>query len=565
MPWRVSIAGTELERGNVLADGERRLLEMIATGVPLPRVLDALCELVERLAPGCWCSVLLVERSGARLEHGAAPSLPEPFARALHGRPLHAGGGPCGLAASANEHVVTDIATDLRWAASGWSELALAHGIATCWSTPIVAPSGTVIGTFALYWQRPVSPTDRHRDVVERLTHLAAVAIERARSEAALRQHEAFLAEAQRISSTGSFLWRVTTSEIVWSEQTYRIYGLDPAGPVDFALVGTRIHPDEAAWFHQLLERASSTGDDLEFEHRLLMPDRSIRHLHVVAHASRDPNGQLEYLGAVQDVTERHRAENALNQLRAELAHVTRVATLGTLTASIAHEVNQPLSGIMTNASTSLRMLADDPPDLEGARETARRTIRDTNRAADMIARLRSLFTRATRPSEAVDLNDATRDVIAILAGELQRLGASVQLELAARLPWIAADRVQLQQVVLNLVLNAAEAMGSVHDRPRVITVRSAVADDGVRLSVEDSGPGFAPDAEARLFEPFYTTKGEGMGVGLSISRSIVESHGGRLWAVRNDGPGVTFTFSVPLVLPERGRKDDPPTSEVLR
>lgn len=558
--------GTERERGDVLAEGERRLLEMVATGVPLADVLDALCRLVERLEPGCWCSVLLVERGGARLEHGAAPSLPESFARALHGRPLDAGGGPCGMAAASNEDVVaTDIATDPRWTASGWSELARAHGIVACWSTPIVASEGTVVGAFALYWPRAVCPNAEHRAVVERVTFLAAVAIERARSEAALRQHEAFLTEAQRISSTGSFLWRVTAGEIVWSEQTYRIYGLDPAIPVDFGLVGTRIHPDEAAWFQQLLERASTTGDDLEFEHRLLMPDRSIRHLHVVARASRNPRGELEYIGAVRDVTERHRAENALNQLRAELAHVARVATLGTLTASIAHEVNQPLAGIVTNASTSLRMLADDPPDIEGASETSRRTIRDANRAAEMIARLRSLFTRATTPSDTVDLNDATREVIAILDGELRRLGASVRLELAEGLPSIVADRVQLQQVVLNLVLNAAEAMSAVHDRPRVLLVRTAVGENGddVRLSVQDCGPGFDPQAEARLFEPFYSTKEKGMGVGLSISRSIIESHGGSLRASRNDGPGVTFAFTVPRVPLEHGRKDDPPTRSV--
>jgi C4-dicarboxylate-specific signal transduction histidine kinase len=544
-----------------LLEGERRLLEMVATGAPVSDVLDGLCVLVERVEAGCCCTVLLVDRSGTRFQHGAAPSLPDSFARVLHGRFIDVDNGPCGMAASLNQQVLAvDIASDSRWQNSGWNALAMAHGLASCWSTPIVVSGGTVVGTFALYWRTPASPTAAHRLVVERTTHLAAVAIEGARREAALRQHQAFLAEAQRISATGSFLWRVAAGEIVWTEQTYRIYELDPSRPVDFALVSTRIHPDEATWFNELIARASQTGEDLEFEHRLLMTDQSVKHLHVVAHATREQGGLLEYIGAVQDVTDRHRASDALNQLRAELASLARVATLGTLTAAIAHEVNQPLAGIVTNAGTSLRMLADDPPDVEGARETARRAIRDANRAADVIARLRSLFTNSPRQAEHVDLNDATKDVISILAGELQRSGASVRLELHPALPRVVADRVQLQQVVLNLVVNAAEAMSRLTDRPRVVTLRTArgPADD-VHLSVADAGPGFLPEDVQRLFEPFYTTKAEGMGVGLSISRSIVESHGGRLWASLNEGFGATFAFAVPISPPTGGHLDDPP------
>ena len=219
---------------------------------------------------------------------------------------------------------------------------------------------------------------------------------DRKHAEGELRQSEAFLAEAQRLSSTGSFAWRVAKGEIIWSEQTYRIYEIDPGLPVTFDLVGTRIHPEEASWFQELLRRASSEGRDLEFEHRLQMPDQSVRYLHVVAHATRDPDGQLEYIGAVQDVTERRRSEDALSKVRSELAHMARVTTLGALTASIAHEVNQPLSGIITNASTSLLMLADDPPDIAGALETAQRTIRDANRASEVITRLRALFKKTS-------------------------------------------------------------------------------------------------------------------------------------------------------------------------
>ncbi len=226
---------------------------------------------------------------------------------------------------------------------------------------------------------------------------------------------------------------------------------------------------------------------------------------------------------------------------------MARVTTLGALTASIAHEVNQPLSGVITNASTGLRMLEDDPPDVAGARETTRRVIRDANRASDVIAELRALFGKETAGTESVDLNEATRDVIALSRSELQRGGAAVRLELADDIPPVAGDRVQLQQVVLNLLLNAVEAMSGVADRPRQLVVSTERdADERVRLSVRDVGVGLDPGSVDRLFEAFYTTKSGGMGIGLSVSRSIIEGHHGRLWAVPNDGPGATFAFAIP-------------------
>jgi len=226
---------------------------------------------------------------------------------------------------------------------------------------------------------------------------------------------------------------------------------------------------------------------------------------------------------------------------------VARVTTLGALTASIAHEVNQPLSGIITNASTCLRMLAADPPNIDGARETARRTIRDGNRASDVITRLRALFSKKNATTESVDLNEATREVIALSLRELQRRRVILLPELAADIPPVIGDRVQLQQVILNLLLNASDAMSDVDDRPRHLVIRTARDDgDRVRLTVQDAGVGFEPQSVERLFEAFYTTKSGGMGMGLSVSRSIIESHHGRLWAAPNDGPGATFAFSIP-------------------
>jgi signal transduction histidine kinase len=218
-----------------------------------------------------------------------------------------------------------------------------------------------------------------------------------------------------------------------------------------------------------------------------------------------------------------------------------------TLTASIAHEVSQPLSGIVTNASTCLRMLAADPPDVDGARETARRTIRDGNRASDVIARVRALFTNKESATESVDLTEATREVIALSLTELQQNRASLQSELAHDLPAVTGDRVQLQQVILNLLRNACEAMVDVHDRPRQLLIKTEREDgDRVRVSVRDAGVGVDPQNMDKLLDAFYTTKTDGMGIGLSVSRSIIESHHGRLWAEPNDGPGATFSFSIP-------------------
>lgn len=239
--------------------------------------------------------------------------------------------------------------------------------------------------------------------------------------------------------------------------------------------------------------------------------------------------------------------EDLLGRLRSELPHLARLTTLGAMTDSVAHEVNQPLAGIITNASTCLRMLAHDPPDVQGAREATKRVIRDGNRAADVIARFRALFGKDAPATEAVDLNESTRDVLALSSHELQRCRVIVRTELADDLPLVVGDRIQLQQVVLALILNGSEAMCTVEDRPRHLLLRTERDADRVRLTVLDKGVGFdARDAE-QLFDAFCTTKAGRIGIGLTVSRAIIEAHHGRLWAQPNDGPGAVFSFSLPL------------------
>jgi PAS domain S-box-containing protein len=390
--------------------------------------------------------------------------------------------------------------------------------------------------------------------VALRTTELAAAnevlskeVAERRRAEDALKRSEAFLADGQRLGRLGCFSWHMETDEFTWSEELRRIFGFERDVPVTLDLISTRVHPEDIRVLNDMVEKARGGVRDFEYEYRLLMPDCSVKYLHLIAQGIRDNNGRLEYLGAVQDVTQRQISEEALAKARSELAHVARVASLAMLTASIAHEVNQPLSGIVTNAGTCLRMLTLDPPNVDGARETARRTIRDGNRASDVITRLRALFSKKDTIAERVDLNDATREVIALSLSELQRNRVILRCELAEDLPLVTGDRVQLQQVILNLLRNGSDAMNTVHDRPRELLIRTE-RDEGDRalLSVKDAGIGFDPQSMDKLFQAFHTTKNDGMGIGLSVSRSIIEQHDGRLWATLNDGSGATFSFSIP-------------------
>jgi PAS domain S-box-containing protein len=371
---------------------------------------------------------------------------------------------------------------------------------------------------------------------------------ERKLVEDKLRRSEAFLAEGQHLAKMGSFSWRVAKGEIAWSEQLYRIFEFEPGTPVTLALIGSRVHPEDVPIMHEMIEMAERRASDFEFEHRIVMPDQSVKYIHMIAHGFRGEDGQFEYVGAAQDVTESEIAEQALNSARSDLAYVSRVTTLNALTASIAHEINQPLSGIITNAETCLWLLSTDVPDVAAARETAQHIIRDGNRASDVIKRLRSLYSRKESLPEPMDLNEATREVISLLLSDLQRNQVIVRQDLADDLPLITGDRIQLQQVILNLVRNASDAMSTIDDRPRELFIKTERGEDNrVRLSVRDDGIGFQPQAAAKLFEAFYTTKGDGMGIGLHVSRSIIEAHHGRLWATANDGPGATFSFAIPL------------------
>ena len=529
--------------------GENRLLQMVASGFPLSDVLASLCLFVEDAAPECICGTYLIDWTVPAFRKGAAPSLVADFLDAVEGLPVRAELCPCGVAALYKRQVIAeDLASDPVWRDTPYRDLLLTHGLQSVWSTPILSLSGSVLATFAIYHRQAAAPSAQVQELIAQVTHIASIAIERAQDEASLKRSEAFLAQGQHLSSTGSFAWRVATGEVTFSEQLSRIFEFDRGDRVTLAQVASRLHPEDLPLFMGQVEVARLTGQNIDNELRLRMPDNSVKYVRTIAHASRDENEHVEYIGAVQDVTARRISEQALERARSELAHVARVTTIGALTASIAHEVNQPLSGIITNASTCLRMLAADPPDIEGARETARRTIRDGNRAAEVITRLRALFTKKDFTMEPVDVNEAIREVIALSASELQRNRVVLHQDFADDLPVLFADRVQLQQVILNLLLNAAEAMNGIDDRQRRLVISTKRDEsDHVSVAVRDVGVGLERHTVDRMFDAFYTTKKGGMGIGLSVSRSIVERHQGRLWAEPNDGPGTTFSLSIPL------------------
>jgi PAS domain S-box-containing protein len=381
---------------------------------------------------------------------------------------------------------------------------------------------------------------------------LQAESRERKQAEEGLRQSEAYLAEAQRLSHTGSWAWTPATGDMrYWSEECYRVLGFDPQGGLPrFETFFQRIHPDDQPRAREKIERARREKTVVELDYRIVHPGGEVRDIHGVGRPVLSASGDLaEFVGTVIDVTERKRAEEErerLRQAQADLAHVNRVSAMGELTASLAHEVNQPIAAAVTNANTCLRWLTRDQPDLEEARAAAMRIVKDGTRAADIIGRIRLLFKKGTPQRELVDVNEIIREMIVLLRGETTRHNISVRTELATDLPEVMGDRVQLQQVMMNLIMNSIDAMKEV-DGTRGLGIKSQRAEDGhLLVSVSDTGVGLPPQEGSQIFNAFFTTKPDGTGMGLSISRSIVESHSGRLWAAGNIPRGASFHFTLP-------------------
>jgi len=374
---------------------------------------------------------------------------------------------------------------------------------------------------------------------------------ERHRAEDALQQSKSYLVEAQRLSHTGSWAGAPGAGEIrYWSEECYRVLGFDPDGGqprVETFL--QRVHPDDRARTMEELERAGREKTEFDFSYRIVHPGGEIRDIHTVGHPVFSSSGELvEYVGTVIDVTERKLAEEErerLRQVQADLAHLSRVTTMVELTASLAHEIKQPISAALTNARTCLRWLGRDSPDLPEASEAASRIVKDATRAADIISRITLLFKKGALQREPVDVNEVIREMIVLLRSEANRYFISIRIELAEDLPTVMADRVQLQQVFMNLMLNGIDAMKEASGESE-LTIKSEAGDGQVLISVSDTGVGLSTEQVDQIFKAFFTTKDNGTGMGLPISRSIIESHGGRLWATGVPGQGATFQFTLP-------------------
>ena len=373
-----------------------------------------------------------------------------------------------------------------------------------------------------------------------------------------LQNREAYLAEAQRLSHTGSFGWNLSNGEIYWSEETFRIFECDLTTKPTIEEILQRTHPEDRAAVRQLLERVSLGRIAFDFEHRLLTRVGDVKYLRVVGHPSANEPDSFEFVGAVTDITERKQTEREherLRQLEAELAHVNRVSMLGELSASLSHELAQPITATTNHAKASLRWLQRDPPDLTQVREGTEKIIEAGTFASEIINRLRSLY-KAGSPleRELVDVNSAVQEMLAMLRNEADRHSVSMHTSAATGLPFVWADRVQIQQVLLNLMLNALDAMKETGGE---LTISSEFGSDSqVLISVTDTGMGLPVQNADHIFKAFFTTKPQGSGMGLAISRSIVESHGGRLWAAANSKRGTSFCFTLPTAVAVREVKE---------
>lgn len=370
---------------------------------------------------------------------------------------------------------------------------------------------------------------------------------EKKRGEEALRRSESYLEQAQRLAHIGSWVWQVAGRNALYiSDEWYRIYGFDPkAGMPGWEQRLQRVHPEDRARFQAHIERAIAEKSDYDLEFRIVPPHTPVRFIHSVGQPVMSPSGELlHFVGVSMDVTESRQAEGERERLRQELAHLNRVSTMGELTASLAHEIKQPIGAAVTNAEACLRFLDRDRPDVPEAREAALEMARDGRRAADIIDRVRSLYRRGPSHQEMVDVNQVIGEMVVLLRNEANRQSVAMRTDLAEGLPKVMADRVQLQQVLMNLMLNGIEAM---RDTAGELSIKSQLAEDGqLLISVTDTGVGLPAGRVDQIFNPFFTTKSQGTGLGLAITRSIVESHGGRLWATANSGRGTTFQLTLP-------------------
>ena len=545
----MALTDIEDHKREALRVGEKRLLEMIATGGALEDILIALSLMIEEQRSGTLASVLLLNPDGVHLDFVAGPSLPDEWRQQMAKLPIGPCAGSCGTAAFRGSPViVSDIKTDPLWEVPEHRASALKHGLRASWSNPVLSSKGKVLGTFCMYYREPRSPSSQDLELIGSATHFVRIAIERDRAEEALRRNEQRLRDV--IDTIPIITWSMLPNGA--NDFTSR-YWLEYTGVSTEDSLGdgwrTAFHPADIAEHVEKWAASLATGKPFENEARVQRVDGEYRWFLHRGVPLRDVNGTiLKWYGTAIDIEDRKRAEEErlrLRQLEGDLAHLNRVSMMGELAASLAHDIKQPLTGAVMSADACVRWLRRDPPDMTEAYEAASRIVSNVTRAAEIIDRVQALFKRGAPERELVDVNDIAREMIALLRHTANRNSISIRTELDAGLPTTAADRVQLQQVLMNLMLNGIEAM---KDAGGELILTSNRTEEGhILISVSDSGIGLPAHEAERIYEAFFTTKPQGTGMGLSISRRIIESHGGRLWASNNTGRGTIFQFSLPV------------------
>jgi len=530
---------TERRREDAFRAAQHQVLEMIATGRPLTAVLDTLVRLVENHSDGMLCSVLRLDDDGTTMRHGAAPSLPVDYIRAIDGQSIGPRAGSCGTAMYLGQRViVTDILTDVLWA--DYRDVACRFNLRACWSMPIFSPNRSVLGSFAMYYSEPREPRHDELRLIETAADIARIAIEQRRAYDALRHSEARVQAILRAIPDWMFLTTVdgvfVDSHVQDASKAHVSRSALPARHINDVLP-----PSAADPLMRAFERVSYSDEPEKIEYAIELDGTDRFYEACVVRCDGD-----KLLSIVRDVTSRKQAQLEADAQRRQLAHLNRVAALGELSGALAHELSQPLTAVLTNAQAARHFLDRQPLNVEQLRAALDDIIRNDKRAGAVIDRLRALLRKEETARQSVDVNETIREVLDIADGELTLRRITVQTDLAPELPTMIGDRVQVQQVVLNLVLNACDAIDSSDAANRQLSLSTRADGSSVEIVVSDRGPGIPAGQLERVFEPFVTFREQGLGLGLAITRSIVTAHGGTISAEDTAGGGATFRCVLP-------------------
>jgi signal transduction histidine kinase len=537
---------TRIKEEEFFRAGQTRVLEMIAADASLSEILTSLVLLMEGQAEGLRCSILLLNRDGKHVRHGAAPNLPEAYVKAVDGSPIGPRNGSCGTAMFTRRPVVvTDVMTDPLWA--DYRELAQICGLRACWSSPILSSRGDILGSFAMYRQETRGPQPDETRLTEIATHIAGIAIDRQRQQEILRERDARINLAAE--SADLAFWVLYPEGNAWmSDKGRRIYGFDSNLPLTCDLILSRIHPDERAAVKAEYDRGCALQGRFESEHRLLLPYGKTRWVIMRGRCLRDEHGNLlETIGVTLDVSAQKQAALQVQVQRDEMAHRNRVALMGEMTASFAHELNQPLTAIANNASAARRFLQRGNIDPVLLQQLLQDMVADSQRAGEVIRGIRSLVRKETSVQTLLNLNSVITETVRLVSSDVLNRESVVTTELDPQLPQVNAALVQMQQVLLNLIINALDAVESLPPAERRIIV-STRSDRGdvAEVTVRDFGVGLPKDRPDKVFDHFFSTKQKGMGMGLAIVRSIVEAHGGTITAENAPDRGARMVVRLP-------------------